>query len=190
MYPTHSMKAISEATGIPYGTLNAARHRLGLSKSLGQRLTLHPVPLTGSDLSYFAGLVDGEGTVTVRKLTAARRHYVPLITICNTSDLLLTWMGEHLGSCPATWIDHRTNRPPWRDLWVWAMKGLSYLPFYRALNEHLVIKRPQMDCVIEFCEIRLAQGRLTLLNDEQERLISRIRELNKRGLSESVDVGL
>ena len=46
------------------------------------------------EISYLAGIIDGEGTVSFMK---RGENYFPTVTIANTSRKLLDWCGQKVG---------------------------------------------------------------------------------------------
>jgi len=53
--------------------------------------------LTSVQSSYFAGIVDGEGTITVAKSTRSIGDLTPLLAVVNTNKELIDWLVDNIG---------------------------------------------------------------------------------------------
>jgi len=175
---THTVAQIAETMGRTYASVQWAKHRMGIHRSFKQINPLHPVTLSKVELAYVAGLIDGEGTVSIRRM--AGKKIKPHFRIANTSVTLMDWLSRVLNG-PSTYIA-RSKTSAGVPMHQYTVQGLSNLPLYEALLPYLVIKRPQMELVIEFSRLRLEQGWTDPLNERQLKLISDIRALNIKPL--------
>ena len=171
---------IATALGRSYFSVQGYLQSSGL---IGQRKTVKRLNgralygLLETDLAYLAGIVDGEGTVTVaRKFNshAGKTYYQPVINICNTSEALAQWVRTR-GFKTSTSISSR-RVPYWKmsvgGYWVGDVLGL--------LKPWLVVKQPQATFVQEFCTLRLSQRHRDSPTARMLQIYKELRRLNLR----------
>lgn len=175
LYAQMPLREAAEHAGMTYEAAFWQVRQLGLRKQFSQIVKLNPVTVGPESLSYLAGLIDGEGTVSIRKFSG---KYKPTIRVANTSQPLMAWLERHFDG-PSTFIEHRRIRPASElQCYMYHIQGLGHLPLYQALVPRLVIKRQQMECLVEFTELRLTQNRSDPLSERQLELVSTVRNLN------------
>jgi hypothetical protein len=138
---------------------------------------------------YLAGIIDGEGCVSLGK---RKEYYItPTLQITNTSRALMEWLKANCGGNDYRRIfEKRVNR---KDAWAWGLCGQAARDVIEAVRPYLVIKQKQADLVLKVYKKigrkakRNSLGRLTLVMTEKEKnmnrkAISAIRKLNHRGL--------
>jgi hypothetical protein len=181
-HKTKSIADLSRETGVAYASVAQALFSRGLMADrytvkrrtieLSQRMT----PL---ELAYLAGIVDGEGTITIaaRKAASGRIYFRPSVTISNTSERLADWLRAWGYS-----INTATNssgRPYWRINW----SGFSVDSLLTRLLPFLVIKRPHADLLLEFISLRRALPRLAPPSERMLEIVSTFGWLNERMLA-------
>jgi len=108
--------------------------------------------------AYTAGIVDGEGCITIAKQKTARVRagyiYQLKLQVESTDKDLITWLNSHWnrGSCGIqelvqTNTKHNTR---WRTVWSSA-KAATVL---KAILPYLVIKKDQAELAIQFQDAR------------------------------------
>lgn len=176
LYPQMTLVQVAAEMGRTKNSVMWARYSIGLHKTFRQIVERHPVLPSRMKLAYIAGMVDGEGTVTIRKLSG---KWLPLLQIVNTDVPVMEWLKATM-SGPSTMVNrtHHANRPDRATVYTFRMQGLGNLPTYEALRPLLIIKQERMTLMIEFCRLRLGQDRTEPLNERQLEIISTIRALN------------
>lgn len=160
------------------------KERHGLrGRTMGARLEPKNPSLSPTQLAYLAGLIDGEGTVTVKRVAY---KWTGVVSIANTSKPLMDWLRAAIPNRGAH-IRTQTMNGMWRPLYQFVIIGLAWGPLHEALLPYLVVKRPQMELVLEFCRLRLAQHNHDPLTDRHLQIVAAIRALNTRGFSPSPD---
>lgn len=153
--------------------------RLGLRKELA----FHEMgmPFTGSvighlperDKAYLAGIIDGEGTITIhrRLQKGVMPVYALYVGIANTSPALRKWLEErfpervYVKKLPRAKEHHR-------QAYDFVLSGnRQVMVFLREIAPYLVIKREQAELV--------AQGYVHLSEEERFALYKKLRELKK-----------
>jgi len=142
-----------------------------------------------TDWAYAAGLVDGEGCISVtRSFTRSsdRFNYGVCVVVANRDRAVLDWMQVIWGG----WVVATSARQGHsRDCWNWrSPTGLSAKPFLTGLRPWLRIKGPQCDNALVMIDL-LQRGRRTLGRaplpqswlEEQEKHYWIQREMNHRG---------
>lgn len=181
LYVRMPLRLAAVTMGVSEGAAHAALHDAGVTKPFSAYIPLKPMPLTAEQLAYFAGMIDADGTVTVRR---DGLKWKPQIAITNTSLVLMDWLAATLSGPgarvnlqrPATLVDGR----PRQAVYAFKVLGLGWLPFFQALEPYLVIKRDRMALVIEWTELRRAQTRTEPLLPRHLVIVDTIRRLNTK----------
>jgi hypothetical protein len=123
-------------------TLKTRAQLLGLELPEGRRRTIKPmrlaIPEAATDLAYLAGIIDGEGTISL-KTVAEPRAYV-IVSVANTSAELRAWLAPIGGTFHDRSPDEARlgNKP----IWNWWVRGrLDCLALLEAIEPYMVIKR-------------------------------------------------
>ena len=135
---------------------------------------------------WLAGLIDGEGTITVRYLKRrdGSRRYQPIIVISNKERRLLEKVQELIGHGRISSYGkyHIRRHPNWSQVYRLEIKGSRIvLEILQSVYPYLVIKRKQAELVMKICEINLQSMKKRKRNDELRELVKYVKLLNKRG---------
>lgn len=144
--------------------------------------------LTKIQLAYAAGIMDGEGTITIvnSKCQTCRRdrRHRTAIMMSNTNlkvvKLFQSWFGGSLITLPHRELDRKQQ-------YRWTLTSLDdELDFLYALQPYLIIKRKHAEIAIEFLLGAHKQWNQWTLTDAEfdrrEKLHIKIKRLNQRGL--------
>jgi hypothetical protein len=129
--------------------------------------------LSETEVVYVAGLIDGEGTITVRCRTKGQ-YCQPQVMVCNTSLSLAEWLedrGFHI-----SWASNNKGRLYWRV----SITGWTIIDPLRRLLPYLVVKKRQAQLVIEFIELRLSQPHHAKPSERMLSIVAELRELHSR----------
>lgn len=153
------------------------------------------MPLTEPERAYFAGILDGEGSISLVRSFAPRtrgRYVYPIVRVANTDDKLILWLHERIiiGSVKynskindKSKLVHHIGWASWDAVEVLSLA----LPY-------LVVKKERARIVLElwaFSEIcrNEAGGYFgnghpipQALVDKREEAFALLKELNKRGV--------
>lgn len=177
------LHATAQALQRKPGSIASKAHKLRIQRSWGEKLEFHECLLSQEQLAYLAGFIDGDGTVTLAKQNP-KKNRKPVVRLCNTSRIFLHWCQTHL-DLPSTYLDW-TKRgtgfsdPSGNGMFIYNISGISHAPFYRALQPYLVIKRAQMEILLEWIDLRLASTKHDLTSPRQADLELMIRFMNLR----------
>jgi hypothetical protein len=171
LFPGRSFMGISEKAG------NLGLKRNGSVAFREQRKPFRR-ELTGPELAYIAGIVDGEGHIGfTRKRNDRWLYYAPGVGVTNQSEALIRWMDDRIN-----WSIRCLNPDNSGYTWVYrpAIIGHAVAPLLRALRPYLVIKGAQADLMIEYCDSRANAPGHTPYTPEQVAMVERVYELNKK----------
>lgn len=137
------------------------------------------------DLIYLAGFFDGEGSVYISK---TKKSFKPTCSIGNTNKEVIFWIRETIGYGLVRERKKSGNR---KVAWDFTLTNLrDNIRFLSLIYPYLKIKRTQATLVINYIEKRMARirqgkekvfSRANPYNKEELRIISEVKELNKRG---------
>ena len=118
------------------------------------------------DLIYLAGIVDGEGCVSVSYKTKARHERIRL-TVSNTDRNLIDWLTSRVGGCVSK-NQGRGNRKP---AYHWEVYTDNAFKLLTELLPYLKLKKRQAELCLQFHTDKSKRAWIT----------KQIRRMNKRG---------
>ena len=133
-----------------------------------------------TDLAYAAGIIDGEGCVTLKLYPY--RTYPALaalvrVAMCDLAPLrkLKSLFGGSINMIP--------EKPPRRKQWAWTIQTLQARKCLSSLRPWLIVKHKQADIILGLTWLKSggAHGRSYGLAKEREIALRLIRKYNKRG---------
>lgn len=136
-------------------------------------------------LAYLAGLIDGEGCVTLHQHTPSSNNMTTELQVSNTNKKLMLWLVENFpeGSLTPVPLSSRGKERDWAQGYRWSLRGQKSLPLLRAVLPYLVIKKRQMELLIEFLSPDLCPGKGVKYTDhqinERVRILNEVRRLNQ-----------
>jgi hypothetical protein len=136
------------------------------------------IPLNEVERAYLAGIIDGEGTVT---LTRQRRNEtpVPTVSVANNNLELLKRIRRWLGG---SIILKKKRKAHHNESYAWMIRHDKALRLLKDVQPYLIVKRPQAGLIIrKYKSVTHRAGRHTPeLSEKKMRLVAEIRKLNKR----------
>lgn len=141
---------------------------------------------TDIELGYLAGMIDGEGTITIavarNNKSPIPSHYVR-VAIANTHLGSLERIQDCWGGKIITFGDDRTNRG-WKTCYLWYLYSMPAIHLLEEVVEHLTIKRDQALVALRMKELHGIRGKKAgELVGQRESLKLEINELNRRGIA-------
>lgn len=146
--------------------------------------------LTEQEKAYLAGIVDGEGTITLRRTKG--RIVVYAIALTNTNGALILHVGRLLKragirtylSKHACWAGRKGYKAGWQLL----LAGIDNTKaFLNMIRPYLVGKARQADLVLEFLSNRRSGHHVGRKSARDLMIYDMLRDLNARGTSKSVE---
>jgi LAGLIDADG DNA endonuclease family protein len=144
--------------------------------------------------AYLAGLIDGEGCLTIAKQIRKNRKspcYRCSITMSNTDARLVSIFKLYFGGNYYKRPDKRKEKN-WADSWTWHCPDGNAIDFLKSIRKHLIAKHSQATILIEFQAYKSnyeryvlrGKGSKPLSNEEVERRENyylEIKALNTKG---------
>jgi hypothetical protein len=140
----------------------------------------HDYNLTEIEAAYLAGIVDGEGHISLIRAMKrpGKATYVllsPMVGITNQSEPLIQWMDQRI-------VFSKQLYHPDTSGWGWAYKltiqGLRVYPLLKALLPYLIVKRKRAELLMEFCEIRAVAGSAQSYGPREWKIAEEIKTYN------------
>ena len=141
-------------------------------------------------LSYTAGIIDGEATLTIRKSVrgmGANKSYAFRLQMGITNRDVTEWLYNALGGRLGVMREETEKR---KKVYLWVVDGYKAIKLLKKVRPCLIIKSAQADLAFEFYEKYMGKskgrknGRCKVpswLVDRGEECYLKMKELNKTG---------
>ena len=117
------------------------------------RYTRSVKKLTKTQISYLAGIIDGEGTITTTKSSGSIGGLTPLVSVANTDKKLIDWLKENIGGNVTASQPKNKN---WKLKYRWYLYSvLDVSIIIKMIFPYLIIKKKNAHRVLTFCNWRL-----------------------------------
>lgn len=142
--------------------------------------------LKPTEISYLAGIIDGEGTISLGRVPPSQRGIsqaiIMRLQITNTDRRLLDWILERCGGRINIRSRKATN-PKHKTQWTWRPPDrINCAEILRKCLPYLVIKGRQAELFLELLDLRLKSSNKGVFHPErQQEIVSEVQRLNKRG---------
>lgn len=135
-------------------------------------------PLIEVKKAYIAGIIDGEGTVTLTKQHKNETE-TPCVTVANNDLDLLKWIKSKVGGVI---VNKKKRMFHHRNSYAWQIKQNRAISFLNEVKQYLIIKKQHADLITSRYKIvthRAGKYSQQMLEKKKE-LVAEIRELNRR----------
>jgi hypothetical protein len=138
---------------------------------------------TSEKLSYLAGIIDGEGSITIEIQSQSIRHnrkcdyYSLRLIVTNTNLPLLNWIVENFGGN----IRQRKQVPNRRSCYTWSLCSHNAATLLKACEPYMIIKKAHAEVFYEFsttmsnANVRLSDDLLSYRKD----MYLKLKHINK-----------
>ena len=136
------------------------------------------IPLIEVEKAYLAGIIDGEGTVTLMK-HHKNETPTPSVSVANNNLGLLKWIKSTVGG---TITSKKKRLPHHNDSYAWHIRQDRAIRVLNELKQYLKIKKQQAELITTtYKKVTHRAGKYTpeLLARKNE-LVAKIRILNQR----------
>lgn len=157
-------------------------------------------PHMQSELSYLAGVIDGEGTITLERSGKRRLCGVmglsPMIIIANTNRDLIQYcinIISKFGINPYIKTQDSGRYGRGKAMYWICIKGFTKCKkILSSIKKYLVAKYAQANLLIEFIDYRgdSQEAKGKPYGEVELGILEKIRSLNRRGVTETEDHGL
>ena len=143
---------------------------------------------SATDLAYFAGIVDGEGTVTVLSSVNPKtgtRSVSCRLMVPNTYQPLIVWLAETFGGRVSHYGKPRSEKH--KQVYMWYVSAKRSVQLCELILPYLKVKRRHAEIVVAISHLRhhySSRGRAVsdAVSEARVPLLAEIRELNHRGV--------
>lgn len=140
---------------------------------------------TSEQLAYLAGIIDGEGSISVELQRAngkGRRldYYTLRMCVFNTNLDLIKWIVETFGGA----YYHNTKYEGRKQCYTWKIFGDKLLDIVSACHPYFIVKKKHADIVMEFRKTVLGKTNWNIPKEVLEKrhaLYTEAKKLNKIG---------
>jgi len=102
--------------------------------------------MTETDLAYLAGIIDGEGCISVSENPRnGRKYYRLILDVTNTNDILMQWLEDTFGGIVRTNYARAENRS---NLHGWTVSGKQCQELLAMVLPYLIIKKAQAELAL------------------------------------------
>jgi len=128
--------------------------------------------------AYLAGIIDGEGTVTLMK-HHKNETPTPYVSVANNNLELLQWIKSRIGG---TICSKKKRLPRHNDSYAWSARQDRAICLLNEIRCFLIIKKPQADLITaQYKSVTHRAGKYTPeMLGEKRKLVAKIRKLNQR----------
>ena len=137
-----------------------------------------------TDLAYVAGIVDGDGSISLTRQYKRVYSYRVAVQVSNTNEWLLQWLRLAFGGNVHSFQDKGYLRWKHKAIHQWIITATGALDFLKLVYPYLRLKKPQAEIAIKFLEMRGQQKRWLKPDErviaEAQRIL--MANLNKRGI--------
>lgn len=131
-------------------------------------------------LGWFAGIIDGEGTITIRVKERKNQSTLltPVISMVNTNKLLIDTFIEILKEYEIPhWVTYYEGTNNWKEKWAVQISGIKRcqkaLPIFK---DYLVSKKELAEIVLDWCNNRISiLGKRTYYSDKDIEIVRLIK---------------
>jgi len=130
------------------------------------------------ELAYIAGFFDGEGCVGIGRRGFQNNGAAVFNTYIDISQKkreVLDWIAERFTGT-VRWRPNGTgSHNPGGGLWVWRIDGnLQCATILKLIKRFVIVKRDQVELVLQFCETRHA-----ITDVQKDNLVSLVKEAKR-----------
>lgn len=104
-------------------------------------------------LAYLAGIIDGEGTIYIGRVTRKRKcgikvHYQTVMQVSNTDKCLIEWLKEHFGGTMSQYTPGQLPKNSRMHVYSWKITH-ELENICNAILPYLVTKKKQAEIMIK-----------------------------------------
>jgi hypothetical protein len=134
--------------------------------------------------AYFAGIIDGEGTISMYYYKKLDRYFLTF-EVYNNCPKIIHWLETNIGGYSrAVTSPSRESKIHWKTTYCWRLHNNDSLHVLQSVLPFLVSKKEQCEIAIEFKRSYLIRECPVSAESKEFRksLYKRMQPLNQRGL--------
>lgn len=133
-----------------------------------------------AQLAYTAGIIDGEGCISIIKNTTYRhklcRFYLS-VSVGNTNEWLILWLKDAYGGSIVQTPPKKVQHKP---VLSWRVSGKLAIEFLELIAPYLQLKKLQAEVAIKFQKRKKSGFKPNMVLEEADHIL--MASLNKRGV--------
>lgn len=181
-YPIATVKEMASKFGKSKEAIESALQMLRIRGLIGKKKIMNKSKMcveklskaSETDIAYMAGLIDGEGTISIATTKGSHRVR-PFIEITNTDPLMIRWLQQYF------WQKVRKGETDLhRPVFKVHLTGYGIIPFLERIKPYLTAKKIQCSLLIAFINLRQNQNWKDSPSAEMLDTLKDLRILNSR----------
>jgi hypothetical protein len=107
---------------------------------------------TTTDLAYLAGIVDGEGSISMGSYAVTSigtPQFTTYLSVTNTNKDMIDWLVNKFGTKSYARTAKQLAKNSRRPVWLWQITGDRLLHICEEILPYIVAKRRQVEIMIE-----------------------------------------
>lgn len=103
-------------------------------------------------LAYLAGLVDGEGSISIGSYAVTSigtPQFTTYLSITNTNKDMIDWLFNNFGTKPIPYTSNQLSKNCRLPVWRWQITGDKLLHICEIILPYIVAKKRQVEIMIE-----------------------------------------
>ena len=153
--------------------------------------------LTKEELAWYAGFMDGEGTITIKRYNRAylkadgqkRVYYIVMVSCAQVNkapnNIIIKSFKEHFGGSVYEYAQSPKHSEKRIDTIQWSIASKSAVNFLNQIKPFLKIKKPNAEIALELIKGLNKGNKPTPISDEEmirrEKLFYKMRTNNVKG---------
>ena len=140
--------------------------------------------MTREEGAYLAGIIDGEGCLSVTSNLASGQRFIPYLSIVNTSEELMSRLHELIGGGSVQ--RKKGKKDYYKDCFVLTVRSNKLREILPLVIDFLIVKREQGQLVLSLLQLINQHGKGYFWSRNPDRLeqcsliASTLHKLNKR----------
>ncbi|MCK5608870.1 hypothetical protein KAR91_43760 [Candidatus Pacearchaeota archaeon] len=133
------------------------------------------------DYRYLAGIIDGEGCISINLYNKQASKYNLRVRVDNTSKELIFWIAENFGGKVRFQKSYHRN---YRDIWRWEINYKNLEKLIKKILPYLIIKKEQAKLALKYRKTVNYRGKRCVpekILEQRKELYLLMKQLNKRG---------
>lgn len=110
--------------------------------------------MTEAELAYAAGLIDGEGCITIDKskgtYSTPRAGLKMRVRVYNCNEAMISWLAGNFGGAVSK--AKYKSKPYHLDQWYWQLLGKKAAEFLQKIYPYLIAKAKEAECALLYAE--------------------------------------
>ncbi len=105
-----------------------------------------------TDLAYLAGIVDGEGSISIGNYAVTSigtPQFTTYLSVTNTNKAMIDWLVEKFGTKSYARTPRQLSKNSRKPVWLWQITGDRLLHICEKIIPYIVAKRKQVEIMIQ-----------------------------------------